>query len=624
MRIIVRCCLSLIVVFGLCSVVHGQASSTNYTLVSGSFVTSSGTMSSSTGTVTGIIPSSVASTSSSSTYTAISGAIGVIYTTPSFTAAYAGSATQIVTPADQLLQVGYAGELGTATGTFHYRQMGASSYSSAAMTPGTGDVLEYTCPASLLDISGMEYYFEVSRGISTTLVGRAADPLVFRVELTNAEAQRPAATPVRSYRMVSLPLAPAAATVSAVFGDDLGTYNREVWRLARYNPATGAYVEYPNAGNVAPGTAYWLITDAAQRYGSAGTSVRPNRTSADSSHYTVALQEGWNQLANPFPFNVNWSDVIFNDNGTVLDHGNLDGVIEDAAYLYNGSSYSTTTSVPAWGGVFVNVLKAGVTAMFECRDNGTAIAKPVEGVMASGQSPQWQVELSLSVGDKGDIANYAGVHTEASDVVDKFDFSEPPTAPEGVMLAFKPSGTEGRLLRADYRPEFLNGATWDVVFSDGNDRKLTVSGIDRIPDGMQAWLLTDKATTIQLREGEQLTLANDVKSAQLVIGNDSYLTGQISELLPKEFALNQNFPNPFNPSTTIRFALPKASQVELAVYNTLGQKVATVVDGQMEAGNHAVVWDGRNSGNQQVASGVYFYRLQAGSYNQTKKMMLLK
>jgi hypothetical protein len=91
------------------------------------------------------------------------------------------------------------------------------------------------------------------------------------------------------------------------------------------------------------------------------------------------------------------------------------------------------------------------------------------------------------------------------------------------------------------------------------------------------------------------------------------------EVVPVRYELAQNYPNPFNPSTTISFALPKQSQVLLKVYNMLGQEVTTLVDETMEAGSHRVVFDASS-----IASGVYFYRLTAGEYVQTKKMILMK
>ncbi len=84
------------------------------------------------------------------------------------------------------------------------------------------------------------------------------------------------------------------------------------------------------------------------------------------------------------------------------------------------------------------------------------------------------------------------------------------------------------------------------------------------------------------------------------------------------YALNENYPNPFNPSTTIRFQLPKSSMTSLKIFNALGQAIATLVEGQREAGLHQVQWNAMD-----IASGVYFYRLQAGGFVDTKKMILL-
>lgn len=97
-----------------------------------------------------------------------------------------------------------------------------------------------------------------------------------------------------------------------------------------------------------------------------------------------------------------------------------------------------------------------------------------------------------------------------------------------------------------------------------------------------------------------------------------------SDLLPTVYSLDQNYPNPFNPSTDIAFALPAAGQVSLKVYNVLGQEVESLVNKQMEAGNHTVRWQASD-----YSSGVYFYRLTVMSdgqeqFNRTEKMMLLK
>jgi hypothetical protein len=94
--------------------------------------------------------------------------------------------------------------------------------------------------------------------------------------------------------------------------------------------------------------------------------------------------------------------------------------------------------------------------------------------------------------------------------------------------------------------------------------------------------------------------------------------------LPRAYRLLANVPNPFNPTTTIHYELPVAGHVKLDVHDVRGRLVRTLVDGPVEAGRRAVVWEGRDSDGRRVASGVYFYRLRVGSFVETRRMVLLK
>jgi len=122
---------------------------------------------------------------------------------------------------------------------------------------------------------------------------------------------------------------------------------------------------------------------------------------------------------------------------------------------------------------------------------------------------------------------------------------------------------------------------------------------------------TKSAKSIDSREGNNgptITVNYDVLSS---------VNEEVNN--PKVFALSDNFPNPFNPSTTIKYQLAKNSDVELAVYNLTGQKVAILVSGAQVAGNYNISFDAKN-----LASGIYFYSLKAGSFSQIKQMVLIK
>jgi hypothetical protein len=98
-------------------------------------------------------------------------------------------------------------------------------------------------------------------------------------------------------------------------------------------------------------------------------------------------------------------------------------------------------------------------------------------------------------------------------------------------------------------------------------------------------------------------------------------TTDVSEpgALPNDFSLAQNYPNPFNPTTTIDYDLPQAADVKLQVFDIIGREVDLLVGGRQEAGHHSVIWDGADR-----SSGMYFYKIQAGDFSETKKMLLLK
>lgn len=119
-----------------------------------------------------------------------------------------------------------------------------------------------------------------------------------------------------------------------------------------------------------------------------------------------------------------------------------------------------------------------------------------------------------------------------------------------------------------------------------------------------------------------------IKDVQISSAGGSVLRPDFGDdpesILPEGFVLHQNSPNPFNPTTEIRFDLSRSSRVELRVHNVLGQEIRTLVDEILPAGSHTVVWNGRDNYGNAVSSGIYFYRLGTESFSDTKKMILLK
>jgi len=114
------------------------------------------------------------------------------------------------------------------------------------------------------------------------------------------------------------------------------------------------------------------------------------------------------------------------------------------------------------------------------------------------------------------------------------------------------------------------------------------------------------------------------KLEEIALDGTTTVHGPISvtlevQVLPTEFGLSQNFPNPFNPQTVIRYQLPEASEVRLTVYDLLGQQVEVLVDGFEEAGVRSVVWEA-----EEVASGIYLVRMEAGDFVEARKLVVVR
>jgi len=155
----------------------------------------------------------------------------------------------------------------------------------------------------------------------------------------------------------------------------------------------------------------------------------------------------------------------------------------------------------------------------------------------------------------------------------------------------------------------------------------------QVMDGGGAMWLATSSYKLSSSLAQSITGAQQSTSYKLYTGFWNPWTVEMSpvegeeddaNLRPTDFALRQNFPNPFNPTTIIQYALPKASQVRIEIYNVLGQRVRVLVDETQEPGYKTINWDGKDDAGNEASSGVYFCRIQAGSFVKSMKMTLLK
>ena len=150
------------------------------------------------------------------------------------------------------------------------------------------------------------------------------------------------------------------------------------------------------------------------------------------------------------------------------------------------------------------------------------------------------------------------------------------------------------------------------------DANVAVMGLDVSFSGQGELLIINAVGELSLED--LVFTARGMDNSEMEIS----FTQATGAIMPTVFSLGSNYPNPFNPMTKISFSLPEAQNVKLTVYGLDGRKVATLVNESFAAGNHDVVWTGRNDQNQNVASGTYFYRINAGPYSEVRKMTLMK
>ncbi len=158
------------------------------------------------------------------------------------------------------------------------------------------------------------------------------------------------------------------------------------------------------------------------------------------------------------------------------------------------------------------------------------------------------------------------------------------------------------------------GATHDTTFSELTENILQIPGDILRNDYRYRW-------TVDASDG--VSVRASTNSWQLLVKVTTAIEDDDPEI-PATFSLAQNFPNPFNPITEIHYSIPISEVVELAVFNTLGQKVKTLVSQQQQPGSYSLSWDGTNSTGKAVSGGIYYYRIEAGQYRAVRKMVLLR
>ena len=211
------------------------------------------------------------------------------------------------------------------------------------------------------------------------------------------------------------------------------------------------------------------------------------------------------------------------------------------------------------------------------------------------------------------------------------DLTFTPATGDAIRIAGRPGGVATFVSAAEVRVMRLNEPA-------GVPRISIIAVPDSIPEGgglvtlhwsvsnAQSARLNGNIGTIPMSGSNTVTVTGATRFELTALNiNGTQTAGvNITKGLPIEYALNQNYPNPFNPSTKIRFTVKGLNDVNLAIYDILGQRVRTLFEGKMDEGAKIIEWDGRDDLGRSQSTGTYIYRLKADKYVGARKMLLLK
>jgi photosystem II stability/assembly factor-like uncharacterized protein len=534
------------------------------------------------------------------------------------------------------------------TAKLFFRLAGKRNFNIVGMTREARDNFTATIPwqdEALL--RGFQFYIEAkdaSCAANDTTLPMDRDPQKFPifipVRISNYSQSIFTSVPKDAkYQMLSIPMVFEQGTddgsIESVLVDDLGPYDPENWRLYRWITEEKKLREYGQGdiGSFAPGVAFWLVSRKATFVIEAGKSVRSDMFSEIllKPGQDGDPKSGWYQIGNPFAFSVSWRDIKA-----------ASGIPENIVpFHYNPDkkSYEVVDVLCPWNGYFIKNSSAQTITLKIPPIDTLCPTTQLSYIVAKSTSNMtaWKLQILASCKNVVEDFNFAGVNAFSDFAWDRNDYPEPPPVGDYVSLYFPHLDWQKYPdhYTTDFRPVFQDGQVWDfVVETNIVNAKVEIAfcGVESVPNEFGVYLLDGKLKISQnLRHdpGYSFPTANGTlkKQLRLAIGKSVFFQRHNLQItsIPLDYELSQNFPNPFNPATAIRFGLPVPSMVTLKIYTTLGEEVAVLLDNELKgAGYHVQTWNGVNKHGQEVHSGIYFYRLKAGAFSDSKKMLLIK
>jgi len=506
-----------------------------------------------------------------------------------------------------------------------YRQVSSKTFTEfAGVFNSSTQKWDFNVPSSFFDDTGINYYFTAKDGSNNLTRLPSATGKYFTTRINYPESNPPTLTLVKGngalagYQVISIPWEISNKDISANF-EELGGGDKTKYRFLRYHetPSPG-WDEYPGTlSSFARGEGYFLnVTNVNEVILINGEAPRNNRDSL----FTLSLKKGWNQIGNPYLTAIQWNDV--------LAYNNITSGVSTSLLLFGGTKYNVA---PAPG--VIEPFKGG----FVQADNDIASLKiPFQGQTSGGRignnfareigAEAWELNFLLKQNDLEFSVGSIGMDPRANAGKDIFDMVVPPALFEDQIeiSVAHPEHFMKRFARDIVTTQ--NEFTWefDVKASMDASAQLTWDN-SAFGDNAKELFLFDVALqkAIDMRTESSYSF-NPLESNRFRIYFGEKLKDKIR---PDKILLGKAYPNPSTGVSLIPFTLPEngsSYQVRMEVFNMLGQKVATLVEGQFKPGFYNTEWNTADSN----LNGLYTYRLVVSGQNlkdvQSGKLILMK
>jgi hypothetical protein len=442
----------------------------------------------------------------------------------------------------------------------------------------------------------------------------------------------PNGSAVSSYQLISFPGQAANASPNDILitSSALPAYDNTVWRFFEYGGGS-AWNEFASISSIAPGVGYFLIVKDPALNLSTGQTMSVQ----SDQDYTINLSSGdWTMFGNPFDFTIPLANVIIDDSTSLAGDPNF--------YTYDGSNgWVATSSLEPWHGYIYKSASADKIYIKPRKSDGGFAKQMAENVVLLEN--EWLIDISARNGLGVDKLNKVGVLTTANDEYDALDAFEPPMLPGGISLRIdnRDWAQNGDTYTTDIRSIKEDGEFWDMEVAAQDDRHNVYLSFENIPDIPAEFDVFAIDVTLGIAQDlrwnsvYRYAVSNPeaIHNIRFIAGTREFVRANNAgvELYPDRFSISQNFPNPFNPQTSILVTLEDMATVDLIVYNLLGEEVFRIADNALyPAGYHNFIWKGLNRDGKRVASGVYFYTTRIRNLsgksilNQTNKMIMVK